>query len=277
MASADSPRRLVVTADDFGRSHAINEAIIEAHTTGILTCASLIVTGGAFDHAVELAHAHPALGVGLHLCLVCGRSALKPTQIPNLVDDHYHFSSRPVWAGLRYFFARELRWQLRHELEGQVQKFRTTGLALDHLNGHLNLHLHPTVLSLISRHAPAWKARHFRLTRDPFWLNARLAGGAWAYRLSHALIFNLLSWRARPALRRAGLRHTDAVFGLLQNGRVTEDYVARLLPRLPLGDFELYAHPSRDTARHELEALTSSRVKALVVQHGIRLVRYQDL
>jgi len=182
-----------------------------------------------------------------------------------------------VRAGFRYFFNRGLRWQLRHEIEAQLLKFWSTGLPLDHVDGHLNLHLHPTVVSLLAHHAPRWGVRHFRLTRDPFWLNARLAGGQWAYRISHAIIFGLLCWRARPVLCRLGIRHTAAVFGLLQNGRVTEDYLIRLLPRLPWGDSELYAHPSRHTSSHELEALTSERVKELVREQDIQLVRYQDL
>ena len=50
-----SPRRLVVNADDFGRSSAINRAVISAHREGILTTASLMVNEFAVDEAVELA------------------------------------------------------------------------------------------------------------------------------------------------------------------------------------------------------------------------------
>ncbi len=277
MESPKLGRRLIVNADDFGRSSAINHAVIRAHQEGILTTASLMVNGSACAEAVALAHAHPRLGVGLHLSLVCGRSALKPTEIPGLVDDKYNFSDHPAWSGCRYFFQPGLRRQLRHEISAQFQKFRLTGLVLDHVNGHLNLHLHPTVFSILRHHDEEWRIRRFRLTHDPFWLNARLAGGQWPYRLTHALIFNLLSRRARPELDRRGIRHTGAVFGLLQNGRVSEDYVLKLLPRLPAGDSELYSHPSLDEFKHELDALVSPRVKAQVAQSGIELIRYQDL
>lgn len=277
MEPPEPARRLIVNADDFGRSSAINQAVLRAHQAGILTSASLMVNGEAGDEAVALARENPRLGVGLHLSLVCGRSALKPTEIPGLVDDKYRFSNHPAWSGCRYFFQPGLRRQLRHELEAQFQKFRLTGLVLDHVNGHLNLHLHPTIFSLLRHHGHEWGVRRFRLTRDPFWLNMRLAAGHWGYRLTHALIFNLLSWRARPALDRRGIRHTGTVFGLLQNGRVNEAYVLKLLPRLPAGDSELYSHPSLDEFKHELDALVSPRVKAQVVQSGIQLIRYQDL
>ncbi|HSH94952.1 MAG TPA: ChbG/HpnK family deacetylase, partial [Roseimicrobium sp.] len=128
MGSSDPGRRLVVNADDFGRSHSINEAVVRAHKEGILTTASLMVNGEAFVEAVELARQNPTLGVGLHLSLVCGRSSLKPTEIPGLVDEKYRFTDDPVAAGMRYFFVPSLRHQLRHEIHAQFQKFKLTGL-----------------------------------------------------------------------------------------------------------------------------------------------------
>jgi len=277
MERAKQTRQLIVNADDFGRSASINAAVIRAHKEGILTTASLMVNGSGFSEAVELAHENPNLGVGLHVSLVCGRSSLKPTEIPGLVDNRYQFSSSPVGAGFRYFISRDLRAQLRHEIRAQFQKFHLTKLKLDHVNGHLNMHLHPTVFSILRRHAEDLGIRHMRVTRDRFLLNARIAGGEWFYRLSHAMIFNLLSMRARSELHKQKIRHTDQVFGLLQNGRVHEDYVTKLLHRLPVGDSELYCHPSLDEFKHEYEALVSPRVRQLVEAKGIRLIRYQDL
>src|SRR5437588_7983476 len=66
------PRRLIINADDFGRSAAINQAVIRAHREGVLTSASLMVNEPAFDEAVQLARENPKLGVGLHLTLLCG-------------------------------------------------------------------------------------------------------------------------------------------------------------------------------------------------------------
>ena len=75
-------RRLIVNADDFGRSRSINEAVIRAHREGILTTASLMVNEPGFDEAVRLAKENPKLGVGLHLSLLCAHSALPPEKIP---------------------------------------------------------------------------------------------------------------------------------------------------------------------------------------------------
>jgi len=277
MASREARRRLIVNADDFGRSHAINQAVIRAHREGILTTASLMVNEEAADEAIALARQNPGLGVGLHLALVCGRSALPPSAIPQLVNYDSQFSGNPAAAGFRYFFSAACRAQLREEIAAQFEKFRASALPLDHVNGHLHFHLHPAVLKILCDNAERWDIRAMRLTRDPFLLNARLASGHWVYRLSHAAIFGLLSARARPMLARRNIRHTGTVFGLLQNARVDDSYVTKLLPLLPPGDSELYSHPSLDHFKNEYEALVNPSVRALVRQLDIQLIRYQDL
>jgi hopanoid biosynthesis associated protein HpnK len=274
---ASAKRRLIVNADDFGASESINAAVIRAHQRGILTTASLMVNGAAADQAVQLAKANSKLGVGLHLTLCCGRSALPQVQIPTLVNERSEFRSNPVRAGMIYFFSSSARRELALEIAAQFEKFARTGLALDHLNGHLHFHLHPTVFSLLKRELERRQVRAIRLTNDPLGIDWALGEGRWLYRLWHALIFKSLSNRSKPILDRLKIRHTGSVFGLLENARVTEEYICKLLPRLPAGDSELYSHPSLDEFKHEYDALISPRVLEAVRAQEIQLIRYQDL
>jgi hopanoid biosynthesis associated protein HpnK len=277
MAFSPGSRRLIVNADDFGRSSSINEAVVRAHKEGILTTASLMVNEPAFQEGVEFAKANPSLGTGLHLTLLCGHSTLPPHQIPELVNGKGEFTNNPAGAGFRYFFRSTLRDQLRQEIHAQFQKFRDTGLPLDHVNGHLHLHLHPTVFRILMEDATQLGIERLRLTFDPFRLNLKLASGHFFYRALHSIIYNLLSARARPVLQRHNIRHTCHVFGLLQNARIDETYISRLLPNLPEGDSELYSHPSLDEFSNEFQALLSPKVREMVQKLGIRLIRYQDL
>ncbi len=272
-----SGRRLIVNADDFGRSHSINQAVIRAHREGILTTASLMVNESGFDEAVKLAKENPKLGVGLHLTLLCGHSALPPEQIPGLVNSRGEFSNNPVGAGCRYFFNRDLCEPLRAEIHAQFARFHATGLPLDHVNGHLHLHLHPVVFGILMEDAEKLGIQRMRFTRDCLARSRRMARGRWFYRLSHTAIYEWLSSRAREPLRQRGIRHTQITFGLLQDSRVDEEYVLKLLPELPPGDSELYSHPSLDEFKHEFDALVSPSVKEQINQLGIELIRYQDL
>jgi hopanoid biosynthesis associated protein HpnK len=268
---------LVVTADDFGESPSINAAVIRAHRDGILTTASLMVNGGAVAEAVELARQNPLLGVGLHLTLVCGRSCLDHHRLGGMVDDQSRFSERPILAGMRYFFHQRWHGLLEDEVAVQFARFRATGLMLDHVNGHLHFHLHPIVLRMVMRRRQEWGVRALRLTRDPWGINVRLSSGRYAYRLSHFLVFQALARWVEPRLRANQIVHTDRVFGLLQNGRVDARYVGGLIEDLPPGDSELYAHPSLDDVGGEFEALSAPRMRSMVAQRRIELVRYQDL
>ncbi len=272
-----SLKRLIVTADDFGRSEAINRAVVRAHREGILTTASLMVNEPGFEQAVEFARQNPHLGVGLHLTLVGGHSTLERTRIPDLVNRRNELGTNAFATGLRYFFNHKLHAQLRAEICAQLEKFMATGLELDHVSGHLHMHMHPTVFGILIELAPEFGICRFRLTRDRFWLNARLARGRWLYKVAMALVFSQLARYAQARLTGHGIKHAQNVFGLLQDAHVDEAYLLKLLPRLPTGVSELYSHPAEGEARHELDALVSPKVRALIKELGIELIRYQDL
>ena len=256
-AVSQSPpvRRLVVNADDFGRSSSINDAVARAHREGILTTASLMVDEPGFEEAVAMGKENPRLGVGLHLSL----------------------SSCPITAGFRFFFKRSLRPELKAQIRRQLDKFMASGLTLDHVNSHHHLHMHPAVIGILLECLRDSKFGRVRLTWEPFWINVRRVAGRRFRNVSHALIYTVLARGARRAFCQERIRHPQYVFGLMQNHAVDEAYLQQLLPALPIGDSELYSHPSMDEFRHEFEALVSPRVRELVQTLGIHLIRYQDL
>jgi predicted glycoside hydrolase/deacetylase ChbG (UPF0249 family) len=63
-------RFLVVNADDFGASEGVNRGIVEAHTDGVVTSTSMLVTGSAVHEAVRMSRDHPQLAIGLHWDIV---------------------------------------------------------------------------------------------------------------------------------------------------------------------------------------------------------------
>jgi len=138
-------RRVTFSADDFGLSVAVNEAIERAHRDGILDAASLMVAAPAAADAVRRARALPGLRVGLHLVVIEGPAVLPPADIPDLVDAAGQFPSDQLGLGIRYFFRPGVRRQLAAEIRAQFQAFADTGLTLDHANAHKHMHLHPTV------------------------------------------------------------------------------------------------------------------------------------
>ena len=78
-------RRLIINADDFGLTAGINRAILKAHLEGIVTSATLMANGPAFEQAVTLTASAPSLSIGCHVMLVDGSSLLQPARVPTLL------------------------------------------------------------------------------------------------------------------------------------------------------------------------------------------------
>ncbi len=271
-------KHLIVNADDFGENSATNAAIILAHEKGIVTSASLIVTGGAVAEAVDLAREHPNLRVGLHVVLVHGKPALSPQEIPGLIEANGRFPENAPLAGLRWYCARSAREQIRREIWAQVERFQQTGLPLDHINAHLHFHVHPAVFDVLMEVAEQTGVRRIRLPWEPWWISLRIDASHLLRKVGYIFAFGLLARVYRPRLRAAGIFFPGAVFGILQTGEISEHYLVHLLHHLPHGVSELYAHPRLDTTAglKELHALTSPRVREVMAARNIRLTTYTE-
>jgi hopanoid biosynthesis associated protein HpnK len=280
-------KELIINADDFGLSGGANRAIIRAWQEGILTSTSLMVGGQGFAEAVELARHNPGLQVGLHLTLVQGRAAAEHHGFPSITDPAGNFSNDPVHAGMRYFFVKAFRRQLRREIEAQLDRFLETGLPLSHIDGHLNIHMHPTVFDLLTDIMPRYGISSFRLSRERLGAELDVSRRRPAGKCADAFIFGRLAKRCRPALERLGISFAGEVKGLLNSGSMTEEYLLKALERLGEGVTEIYFHPGchpddelrrwMPDYRHEeeLAALTSGRVREKLHKLGIRLRNYR--
>jgi hopanoid biosynthesis associated protein HpnK len=236
-------KQLIITSDDFGLSKGVNKAVEKAWQEGLLTCASIMPGGAAFEDAVAIARRNPGLQVGLHLTLVQGRSVLPQAQIPDLVDEAGCFSDNPVATGMRYFFNKGLYKQLLREIEAQIQRVIDSGIPLSHLDGHLNIHLHPTVFGFLADLMPRYGITSFRLSRERLVHNLRFDQQRRLGKAVERVIFGALAGHARPYLDRLGIRYAGEVKGVLNSGRMTEEYLLNILDGLNEGLTELYFHP----------------------------------
>jgi hopanoid biosynthesis associated protein HpnK len=280
-------KELIINADDFGLSSGANRAIIRAWQEGVLTSTSLMTGGKGFEEAVELGRANPGLQVGLHLTLVQGRAVVAHTGFPTIADQEGNFTNDPVHAGMRYFFLKPLRKQLRREIEGQIKRFLATGLSLSHVDGHLNIHMHPVVFDILCELMPRYGITSFRLSRERLGVELGVSRRRLAGKAVDAFIFSRLAARCRPMLDRLGITYTAEVKGLLNSGAMTEAYLLQSLDRLGPGTTEIYFHPGchpDDELRRwmpaycheeELAALTSPRVRERLAELGIRLRNYR--
>jgi hopanoid biosynthesis associated protein HpnK len=188
---------------------------------------------------------------------------------------------------MRMFFLRPLGRQLKAEIEGQIRAFLATGLPLTHIDGHLNIHMHPTVFDCLCQLMPQYGIRTFRLSRERLGVDLRLAPRRRLGKAADAFIFGKLAKRCQSELNRAGIGYATEVKGLLNSGQMTEEYLLKALDVLQEGQTEIYFHPGchpdaelrkwMPDYRHEeeLAALTSPRVREKLQRLDIQLSNYR--
>ena len=242
--TASSLREIIFSADDFGLTESVNEAVERAHREGCLTQASLMVAAPAAADAVRRARALPGLKVGLHLVLVDGDSRLGHARLPHITGPDGRFSKNQAALGMKYFFSLRARRELRSEIEAQFAAFAATGLPLHHADAHKHFLLHPTIARMMIEIGKRYGLKRLRVPAEPPGIMASLGekvsfGDRALYGWTR-----LLRWQAR------GLEVPDHVFGLKWSGHMTRERIARLLPLVPSGLTEIYTHPAtyRDAA-----------------------------
>lgn len=284
---------LILNADDFGLTRGVNEGIIRAHRDGILTSATLMANGLAFEDAVERARAVPSLGVGCHLVLVGGRAVSAPGDIPSLVDREGKLprSLGSLVTRLSAGFIREKH--IEREFHAQIEKIRRAGIEPTHLDTHKHTHAHPRVMETLGRVARELGIARVRKPienlRDS-WKATRQRGTS-----SSAQIFAAAAVRAvapcfRSVLRRYGLRSPDHFLGLVMTGRLDRAALRCMIDTLPAGRTEIMLHPGvadaglaqtgsrlQEQRQAELEALIDPEIKSILAEQRVRLISFREL
>lgn len=278
------PSRLIVTADDFGLSVPINEAVEVAHRTGVLSAASLMVGEDAAEDAIRRAKAAPSLRVGLHLALVDARPVLPPAEIPRLCGRDGRLRADMTRLAFAIAFDPRASAQLDLEIDAQFQAYARTGLPLDHVDSHKHFQLHPLIAAKILRIGKSYGLRALRVPHEPARL-LRAAGGP----APHPGSLGLVPWTRllRAYVAKAGVFAPDFAFGMAWTGALAADRLARLIATLPDdGAIEIFAHPATSDAfpgsapgfgyRQELAALTDPAVREAVQRSNRQLGGMSD-
>jgi predicted glycoside hydrolase/deacetylase ChbG (UPF0249 family) len=251
-------RRLIVNADDFGRSPGINAGIVHCHQHGIVSSTTLMVNLAWAEEAIALREACPALGVGLHLNFCYGEPVADSAHVSSLVDERGAFVTDTAWVASNARLA-----DIVFECEAQLARFQElAGHPPTHVDSHKYLHSEPRIRAAVIE-------------------VARRRG----------LPVRAVTDEDRVAIRSAGLRTTEQFEGRfhgLDGIGVSRDILGSAIRDLPLGTTELMCHPglvdqhiadssySADRER-EIEALCDPQVRQTLECLAVRLVTFADL
>jgi len=288
-------RRLIVNADDFGFTSGVNRGIVEALTDGIVTSATLMANGPAFEEAVKLAKTVPELSVGCHVMLIDGQPLLDTKKLATLTAAR---NGGRFPDSLKIFAARALTGRLdsdeiEAESTAQIQRIESAGISVSHVDTHKHTHLFPSVLRPLLRAA---RACGVHAVRNPFGPRRPLRSGEllarpslWT-RYAEVRILRTLAGKFRRTAKEEGFATTDGTFGVVVTGVLDEKLFRHIAAIIPEGTWEFVCHPgyndeelqrantrlrlSRET---ELRVLTMPEVRDLLADSEIELISYRDL
>jgi predicted glycoside hydrolase/deacetylase ChbG (UPF0249 family) len=286
-------RNLIVNADDLGWTEGVNRGIAEAHRNGIVTSASLLANGAAFESGVEVARTTPGLGVGVHLNLSDGLPVAERELVTTLLNDRGELEGKPESLLLRLARRSILLDEVEREWDAQIRKVRDCGIEPTHLDGHRHVQMLPGLFEIALRLAKRHGIAAVRISHEESSLRAALSSGAKQKGTVvmkqgvQARGLKMLARDAREQAERAGIAATDYFCGIAQTGELTKEGVVRLLEILPEGTTELMCHPGyvdaelaksgtrlQASRQAEVDILTNTQIRNLVASQGIRLIDY---
>src|SRR6266536_134375 len=278
-------RRLIVNADDFGLTSGVNRGIVEAHTRGIVTSATLMACGTKFQEAALLAAQAPDLNIGCHVVLVDGFPTLNASEVPSLVANPTpRFRQSLIRFASLATTGRLDPMQIEAEVTAQIRKLQAAGIRVSHLDSHKHTHMFPAVFKPLLRAA---KSCGVRAVRNPFEPLVFATNGNWKRRFKLGIMRRYRTAFTKN-LAEAGMVTPDGCIGIVATGGLSLATFTSLIQNLPEGTWEFVSHPGyndadldkvttrlRRSRDNELAILTSPSVKDLIRREGIELVSYR--
>jgi len=142
-------KHLIINADDFGYSKAVNLGIMESHINGVLTSTTLMANMPGVDHAVSLLKDMPNLCVGAHLTLTCGKPMLGEKVSTLIKENEYFFKLEDVENKVVQMDISEIY----EEWKTQIRYLLNKGVNLSHIDSHHHVHTfkeHEEIIKVLS-------------------------------------------------------------------------------------------------------------------------------
>jgi hopanoid biosynthesis associated protein HpnK len=286
-------KQLILNADDFGMTLGVNEGIIRAHRDGILTSATLMANGEAFDDAVERARANKELGVGCHLVLVGGKCVATKDSVASLVGAGGNLpDSLPLFVAKISSGIIRIE-EIEREFRAQIGRVRAAGIEPTHLDTHKHTHAHPRVMEALGKVAKECGIARVRKPienlRDS-WETSQAGGQGVSMQILAAGAVRAIAPQFTAISRRYGLLSPDHFLGLAMTGQLSPTVLRGVIGTVVDGTTEIMLHPGicdADLARSgsrlqkqredELQGLLDPGVRSAVTERGIRLISYREL
>jgi chitin disaccharide deacetylase len=279
-------KKIIINADDFGLCKGVNDAVVKAHTQGVLTSATIMTNSSSSDEAVRLSKSLVKLGVGIHLNLTEGKLTSKDAAVTYLSAANGEFAFSPGKISLLSVISSKIRQAIRIELRAQIEWLLRRDIRPTHIDSHKHVHTFPAIFKIISRLAEEYNISTIRWPME-----------------------GKLAWNHWPGVDKAGIRRsrvismlakinkmqnpkyfkTDGFLGIAHTGQIDVSFFQAACLHSASSVVEIMTHPGfvegldpgktrlLGQREEELNALCSEQTKTYFEKAGIQLIHYGQL
>lgn len=154
--------RLIVNADDLGINVGVNDAIFSLMERRRITSATLMATGPAFDDAVSRIPKYPHCSFGVHLNLTQFAPLSDRIKLHPILDEKGEFAGNRV---RKVSLDAALRGAICDEWQAQIEKIRSAGVKISHIDGHQHIHTMPKLFFALKYVQRVSQIRKVRISR----------------------------------------------------------------------------------------------------------------
>ena len=280
-------KKLIITADDYGMSRAVNAAIDAGIEAGLITSTNVMTNMPYYKEAAKL-KGNPNISVGLHWVLACGKPVLPKEEIPSLVADNGAFYPYPEFRK-RLRRGRISYAEVKKELVAQYQLYFDLMGQPDYWNTHQNTHVDFGIYRLFVDTAAElgiYKMRSHQRIYVPGSQKDSLQPLLW--RITEPLKASMLNrWQA--GAHNKGISSPEGLIVCLNNSDINRlEYLFSNIAwnGHTLGEYVIHPAIENDSPYfgriidqriREYEMFTSFKTQALITQSGIELVTFSSV
>lgn len=278
-------KKLIINADDFGLCKGVNKAVFEAHTTGVLTSATIMANMPGLYEAIMMAKNMPTLGVGVHLNVIDGKPISSDDRVKLLVNENGEFKYSAYKLAFKSLLNKKILKAIEVELAEQISLIIKKGIKPTHLDSHKHFHCFPPVYRIVCSLAADFGIGTVRWPWEPAtvclsdWPPVEFGDKARAF----------LARQLALECRRIDSRFikNDIFFGVAHTGRIDDKFWSELCKTQFIGTAEVMTHPGYpeglnktrlvEQRQIELKWLCDPATKECLKNAGIELVNYGNL
>ena len=241
-------KKLIINADDFGVTEGVNKGVIDSHTDGVLTSATMLVNMPFTEQAFGEAKKYPDLGVGIHLAATIGKPLVPDAK--SFTDAEGNFLKLANYLGGDVVADVE---ELYIEWKAQIEQFiRLAGKLPTHIDSHHHVHTLPQHHGIVAQLAKEYDlpVRQSEAFLDTY---------------EHATFM-------------MDFYGDDLTVSTITDALETDVEIMEVMCHPAYLDQRTYESSSYNLPRmKEMEILRSEALRGFIQQNGIQLITFADL